>query len=542
MTHAAEHLDAQIGPQSPLGYRQFRELWSANVASNFGGQVQVVGASWLMASLTHSPQIIALVQTAIALPTVLFILFGGALADNYDRRLIMLVSQFAMLTTAGLLAVLTMFDLIAPWSLLTLVFIISSFSSVNNPCWQASVRDILPREMISRAVALNSMSINLARTTGPALGGAIVTVAGVASAFVINAISFLFFIVALLRWSPSRTVRTTPRERIIPAMIAGIRYAALAPHIRNAVVRGGLSGLTASAVFALLPVVARQKMNGSALTYGLLLAAFGSGAIVSAWVGGRLRSWVAPDQIVFFAVACLAAGLFVLGWAPVALLAGIGAALCGGGWVLVHSTYNTTVQLSAPAWVTARSLATYQTATFAGMAVGSALFGWIAQHNGVSAALFVAGAGQAVTAIVGLFLPLPRFEDLRVDPLDRWRTPTLTKNIGPDEGPVMVELEYAVAEDNVPGFIGAMAERRRIRVRDGAKDWGLWQDLGDSSRWIESYRVPTWADYVRHNSRRTVADRENSDALLRLGCGPEGPVVRRFLKAPRTRAETELST
>lgn len=533
MTEIAVQGEQQATPKSPLGYRQFRELWTANAASNFGGQVQVVGAAWLMASLTHSPQIIALVQTAISLPTVLFILFGGAMADNYDRRTIMLVSQGAMLATAALLAVLTVLGLIAPWSLLLLTFIISAFGSINNPCWQASVRDILPRNMISRAVALNSMSINLARTAGPALGGAIVTVAGVASAFVINAVSFVGFIVALVRWTPVRHARTAPREHILPAMIAGVRYAALAPHIRNAVVRGGLSGLTASAVFALLPVVARQKMNGNALTYGLLLAAFGGGAIISAWIGGRLRARLAPDQIVLFAVISLAGGLAILGWAPSAVVAGVGAALCGAGWVMAHSTYNTTVQLSAPAWVTARSLALYQTATFAGMASGSILFGWVAQHYGVSAALLAAGAGQAATGVIGLFLPLPRFEDLRVDPLDRWTAPTLDQEIGPDDGPVMVQLEYQVSEEDAAGFARAMVERQRIRVRDGARDWAVWQDLGDGSRWIESYRVATWAEYLRHNMRRTVADRENADALLRFSADPAGPVVRRYVRRRR---------
>lgn len=538
MTDIAEQGEHQATPKSPLGYRQFRELWTANAASNFGGQVQVVGAAWLMASLTHSPQIIALVQTAISLPTVLFILFGGAMADNYDRRTIMLVSQGAMLATAALLAILTLMGLIAPWSLLLLTFIISAFGSINNPCWQASVRDILPRNMISRAVALNSMSINLARTAGPALGGAIVAVAGVASAFVINAVSFVGFIFALVRWTPVRLARTAPRERILPAMIAGVRYAAMASHIRNAVVRGGLSGLTASAVFALLPVVARQQMNGNALTYGLLLAAFGGGAIISAWIGGRLRSRLAPDQIVLFAVISLAGGLAILGLAPTAIVAGCGAALCGAGWVMAHSTYNTTVQLSAPAWVTARSLALYQTATFAGMASGSILFGWVAQHYGVSTALLAAGAGQAATGVIGLFLPLPRFEDLRVDPLDRWTAPTLEQEIGPDDGPVMVQLEYQVSEDDAGGFARAMVERQCIRVRDGARDWAVWQDLGHSSRWIESYRVATWAEYLRHNMRRTVADRENADALLRFSTDPAGPVVRRFVRRRRPASDS----
>jgi MFS family permease len=516
-------------PRSPLGYRQFRELWTANAASNLGSQIQVVGAAWLMASLTHSPQIIALVQTAISLPTVLFILAGGALADNYDRRTIMLTSQIAMLATAVLLAGLTVMKLIAPWSLLALTFVISMFGSLNNPCWQASVRDILPRDMISRAVALNSMSINLARTAGPALGGAIVVVAGVAVAFIANAISFVAFIVALIRWTPIRHPRTAPREKILPAMAAGVRYAAHAPNVRNAVVRGGLSGLSASAVFALLPVVARQQMHGSAMLYGLLLAAFGGGAIISAWTGGRLRSRLAPDQIVLFAVVSLASGLAVLGLASHPVVAGLGAALCGSGWVLAHSTYNTTVQLSAPSWVTARSLALYQTATFAGMALGSGLFGWVAEHFGVSMALLSAGGAQAAAGVVGLFLPLPRFEDIRVEPLGRWKAPSTEVEVAEDDGPVQIQLEYRPEPERIAEFVAAMAVRQRIRSRDGARDWMLWQDLGDGSRWVESYRVATWADYLRHNTRRTVADQDNSDLLRQLNIGGRGPVITRWV-------------
>ena len=522
-------LSQPMAPNSPLGFRQFRELWTANAASNLGSQIQVVGAAWLMASLTHSPQIIALVQTAISLPTVLFILAGGALADNYDRRTIMLTSQICMLATAVVLAGLTLAHLIAPWSLLALTFVISMFGSLNNPCWQASVRDILPRDMISRAVALNSMSINLARTVGPALGGALVVAAGVAVAFIANAVSFVAFIVALIRWTPIRHPRTAPREKILPAMAAGVRYAVHAPNVRNAVVRGGLSGLSASAVFALLPVVARQQMHGNAMLYGLLLAAFGGGAIVSAWIGGRLRARLAPDQIVLVAVVCLASGLAILGLAPHPVVAGLGAALCGSGWVLAHSTYNTTVQLSAPAWVTARSLALYQTATFAGMAAGSGLFGWVAEHFGVSMALISAGGAQAVAGVIGVFLPLPRFEDLRVEPLGRWKIPSTEIDVDADDGPVQIQLEYRPDPERIADFLAAMAVRQRIRSRDGARDWMLWQDLGDATRWIESYRVATWADYLRHNQRRTVADRDNSDGLRRLNAGGAGPVITRWV-------------
>jgi MFS family permease len=395
-----------------LGSRVYRELWLGNAASNFGSQIQVVGAGWLMASLTHSPQLIALVQTAMNLPTVFFILMGGALADNYDRRRMMLVAQSVMLLLAALLAILAWGHWITPWSLLAITCGISAFGSISNPAWQASVRDILPRNLISRAVALNSTSINLARTVGPALGGLIVASAGVAAAFVANAISFIAFLSALFRWKPETRPRTQPRERIFPAMAAGMRYVWSTAHIRNIFIRGGLSGLSASAVFALLPVVARQRMAGNATLYGLLLAAFGFGAVFSALLGGWLRSHFSPDWIVRAAVLALVLGLAILGWAEQPVLAALGAALGGSGWTLTHSTYNATVQLSADKSVTARALASYQTATFAGMAVGSWLFGWIAEHQSLSIALYTASVVHALGGIIGLFLPLPHHSEL----------------------------------------------------------------------------------------------------------------------------------
>lgn len=520
---------AEPVPASPLRNRQYRELWTANAASNFGGQVQVVGASWLMASLTSSAQLIALVQGATSLGTVLVILIGGALADNYNRRRIMMATQTGMLLTAATLALLAWRGLVTPWLLLALTMTISALGSLNNPAWQASVRDILPRALISRAVGLNGLSMNLARTAGPALGGAVVALGGAASAFALNAVSFVGFLLALIRWQPKPTVRTTPRERLVPAMAAGVRFVALSPNVRNAVIRGGLSGLFASAVFALLPVVARHAMGGNALVFGLLLAAFGGGAVVSAYTSGALRARFTPDRLVRLSALGLIVGPVMIGWAPNVWIAGLGAALSGAGWTMTHSTYNTTVQLSASPWVTARSLALYQTATFAGMATGAAVFGWVAQHHGTSTALYIAGAGQVVTALAGLALPLPRLDELKVDALLPHRAPEVEEEVDPADGPIRIEISYSIAREHWTAFRSVMDERSRIRKRDGARNWALWQDLADLTRWVESYRVPDWADYLRHLTRRTEADRENLEALHALDETPGGPTARRYV-------------
>ncbi len=516
-------------PSGPLDNPTFRSLWTANAVSNFGGQIQVVAAAWLMATLTTSPQLIALVQTAQSLPTVCFILLGGAIADNFERRRIMTVTQSAMLFFALVLALLSWSEGITPWLLLALIFATQSFNALNNPSWQASVRELLPRSLISRAVALNSMSINLARTAGPALGGAIVSVAGVAVAFMFNAASFIGFLVALLRWKPEATERTSPREAIAPAVIAGVRYAAYDANVRNAVLRGGMSGLSASAVFALLPVLARQELDASAFVYGLLLASFGGGAVIFAYMAGHLRSRFTPDVVTRSAAASITLGLVLLGFATNVPLAALGAAFGGAGWTMAHSTYNTTVQLSAAPWVTARSLAFYQTATFAGMAGGSALFGWVAGAWDVYTAFLAAAAAQALAAVIGLLLPLPRLEDLKVEPLAFWQPPKLEVEMQQSDGPIRVEIEYRVVEADWPAFNAAMQTRRRIRNRDGARNWMLWQDVTDRTRWVESYRVANWADYLRHNQRRTEADKVNMDELSRLSTEADGPRVRRYL-------------
>ena len=521
---------ASSKPNSPLGYREYRELWTANAGSNFGSQVQVVGAGWLMTSLTTSPQTIALVQTATNFATVCFILIGGALADNYDRRRIMLVAQTCMLLTALLLAGLTWWELVTPWSLLALTFLISGLGSLNNPAWQASIRDILPREMISRAVALNSTSINLARAAGPALGGLIVATAGVAAAFVANAVSFVGFLAALARWRARTAQPLTQPESMLSAMAVGIRYAVHAPNVRNAVVRGGLSGLSASAVFTLMPVVARQEMGGNAAIYGLLLAAFGAGAVASAMLGANLRASFAPDNVVRIAAATATIGLAILAMAPNPWVAGVDAALSGSGWTLTHTTFNTTVQLSAPRWVTARALALYQTATFAGMAIGSVVLGWVAEQQDVQSALWVASFCQLLAGLVSFVLPLIHYEHLQVEPLESARTPDLEEPVNPDEGPIQVELMYLISGENRDAFLTAMAERGRIRRRDGAKDWSIWQDLANRRLWIESYRVANWAEYLRHISRRTQADLGNFEALASLNEDPKGPAIRRYAK------------
>ena len=523
-------MDVRRETHSPFDLPLFRAVWIASLVSNFGGLIQSVGASWMMTSLSGSPQMIALVQASTSLPIMLLSLWAGAVADNLDRRRVMLAAQSFMLVASALLALGGWTGLLTPWLLLAFTFLIGCGTALNGPAWQASVGDMVPRSMLPSAVALNSMGFNVARSLGPAIGGAIVAAAGAAAAFLINAVSYVGLIAVLARWRPDLPPARLPRERIGVAMVAGIRYVRLSPPIRTVLVRAALFGFAASAVPALMPLVARDIVGGGPLTYGLLLGGFGVGAVGGALGSRWLRERLSTENLVRVATPALALGAAATaatGWLALTLVA---LALCGAGWVVALSTFNVSVQMASPRWVVGRALALYQMAAFGGMAGGSWAFGMIADARGVEIALLAAAAIQMLSIPAGLIWRLPAVSQLNLDPRDTWQEPRTAVPVEPRSGPIVITIEHRIAEADVPAFLAAMAERRRIRRRDGARHWALLRDLGDPELWIERYHVATWLDYVRHNQRRTHADDANSEALRRLRIGGSEPVVHRRIE------------
>lgn len=520
---------AEPDPPSPLSVPVFRAVWIASMASNFGGLIQSVGASWLMTSLTPSSQMVALVQASTALPILLLSLWSGAVADNLDRKRVMLAAQGFMLAVSVVLAVVTFAGWISPWLLLVFTFLIGCGAAMNGPAWQASVGDMVPRSALPGAVALNSMGFNIARSVGPAIGGAIVAAAGAAAAFVVNAVSYVGLIAVLTRWKPSYPERVLPREPLGHAMTAGVRYVAMSPDIRTVLARALIFGVGASAVPAMMPLVARDVIVGNSLTYGVLLGAFGIGAVGGGLMVRRLRAGLSVEAIVRAAAAALVIGTVLTGVSATLWLTIPALALAGGGWVLALSTFNVTVQLSAPRWVVARALSLYQMAAFGGMASGAVLFGGIADAQGVQISLFAAAAVQALTILSGFFLPLPIARDLNLA-LREWSEPETVVSVDDRSGPVVVTIEYRIAPGEIPRFLNVMHERRRIRRRDGARHWTLLRDLGEPDLWVERYHVATWLDYVRHNQRRTFEDAQNTLDILALHSGPAKPVVHRMIE------------
>jgi MFS family permease len=469
---------------------------------------------------------VSLVQASTSLPILAFALVAGALADIFDRRQVMIWAQIFMLAVSAMLTVFALLGLLTPWLLLAFTFLIGAGAAFNLPARQASVGEMVPRNVLGPAIAINSMGFNLSRSAGPALGGLIVALAGSATAFAVNAVSYIGLLVVLLRWHPPVEARTLPRERLGAAIMAGIRYAALSPSILSVLLRGAAFGLAGSALSALLPLIARDRLGAGPATFGLLLGAFGVGAVGGAFSSISLRRRLSSEAIVRLALLLFAAASAGSVLSRNLLLT-IPAQIAGGaGWILVLSTFNTTVQMAAPRWVVARALALYQTVTFGCMAVGASLWGVVAAHQGLVAAILSSSLAIVLCAVIGLRIPLPRVEALNLDPLGRWTEPSTALQIEPKSGPVSVMIEYRILESDYAAFVEAMTERRRIRRRDGARRWSLVRSLEDPEIWYERYETSTWIEYVRHNQRVTHADAEVGARLRALHQGPRLKVRR----------------
>ncbi|WP_407865308.1 MFS transporter [Phyllobacterium phragmitis] len=517
-------------PLAPFRHDMFRTIWIASLASNFGGLIQSVGAAWMMTSISNSVNMVALVQASTALPIMLFSLVSGALADNFDRRRIMLVAQSFMLGVSALMTVFAYLGLITPWLLLAFTFLLGCGTALNNPSWQASVGDLVPRDDVAGAVALNSMGFNITRSVGPAIGGMIVAAAGAAAAFAVNTMSYFAIIFALARWRPSIAPSTLPRETLGRAIGAGLRYVAMSPNIGKVVFRGFFFGLAASAVLALLPFVARDLVGGGPLVYGVMLGSFGVGAIGGALLSGRMREVLSSEGVARWAFLGFAVSAGIIGFSNNVWSTNAALLISGACWVLALSLFNMTVQLSTPRWVVGRAMSLSQTMTFAGIAGGSWMWGLAAEQYGADNALFASGVLMLLGAALGLRFALPEFTSLNLDPLNRFSEPLLRLDLQPRSGPIVIMIDYNIAEEDVPAFLAAMAERRRIRIRDGAGQWALMRDLENPEIWTESYHTPTWVEYVRHNQRRTQADAEVSDRIRSLHRGPADPRVHRMIE------------
>ncbi|MBV6417533.1 MAG: hypothetical protein CMLOHMNK_02263 [Steroidobacteraceae bacterium] len=523
---------------APFKVRIFAAIWIATLVSTFGSLIQGVGAAWLMLSIAPSADMVALVQTSTTLPIMLLSLLAGALSDIWDRRRLMLIAQAVMLLVSFALAWITWRGQITPWLLLGLTFLLGSGAALYAPAWQSSVGEQVPRALVPSAVALNSLGFNIARTVGPAIGGAIVAAFGAQLAFLVNAVSYVGLIMVLGAWRRGPPQRTLPPESLGVAVLAGLRYARLSPMLVAIFVRATVFGLLGSAVWALMPLIARDLVSGGAVTYGVLLGAFGAGAVVGALMVSHLRERISNEALVragsvVFGLGSIAAA--VSPWLATTMMA----LFCAGAaWVGCLSTFNASVQISSPRWVVGRTVAIYQMMTFGGLAFGSWLWGEVAHAVSLRTSLVAAGVGFFLSLPLGRWLRVPQSESLDLESI-RGSSPALSPKVDlvAQSGPIVINVEFHIAPEDRAAFVTAMLELARVRRRDGARGWSLMQDLDHPEVWVERFHSPTWTAHLRRRLRMTRADHSIEERVYRFHRGGSRPRIVRYLERPPTAIE-----
>jgi len=531
---AASEADAvqRGGAFAPLREPVFRRIWSASVLSNFGQLILGVGAAWEMTRLTSSASLVALVQTALMLPLMLVAVPAGAVADMFDRRRIAMTGLAFSAACGALLTSLAWAGLTSPWMLLAFCSLIGGGVALYSPSWQASISEQVQPSHLPAAIGLGSISYNLARSFGPAVGGLIVLAAGAQAAFAINAICYLPLLIAFYLWKRRHIPSRLPPERIDRAIATGVRYALHASSVRTVLVRAFLFGLAGASAAALAPLIAKDLLGGNASVYGILLGSSGVGAVAGAlsvgWISHRLSNEAASRLMAFIG----AAALIVVGSSRSVPLTCAGLLVAGAANIITIALFNISVQLAAPRWVAARALSLFSSSLTGGIAIGSILWGLVAGNWAVDVAVTASGVALGATPLLVFLFPLPRTVLTGMEAIEIAHEPEVAMALTMRSGPIVIELDYRVEADLARPFYDAMLQVQRSRLRNGGFNWSLSRDIADPSLWTERYQCPTWGDYLRTRERFTQADQDAqaaADLYMAQGAAKQ---VRRRLERP----------
>ncbi|THK33894.1 MFS transporter [Ensifer sp. MPMI2T] len=506
----------------PLQNPVFRSIWTATQISSLGWLVQTTAVSWLMATIGASDLMVALVQASSTLPAFFLSILAGAIADSFSRRGVMLAGHFLIALASLTLAVSVALGLVNPWLILGLGFVAGCGFALNDPAWHASVGDILEKRDIPAAVTLMSVGYNIVRSTGPAIGGAVLAFFGPLAAFVLAALSDLVPLAAISRSNWHVRSSSLPRERVTTAVHDGLRFTAMSSEIKAAIVRGTLFGVASISILALLPLIVRDHLTGGPIVYGALLAAFGVGAFSAGLSSSYLRRFVPQDRLIALASIACAACCFLLPLTTSIPVAALALAIGGAGWLLTWTGVDVAIQLSSPRWVVGRTLSIYYAFSYGGMAAGSWIWGAVAQNYSLTIAFEGAAVVLLLVAAAAFVLPIELWEESEKE-ASEFVPPSLAIDLKPRSGPIVVKVEYAIAEQDLETFLECMRERRRIQSQAGARNWTLQRNLMTPTLWTETFRTPTWTDYLRLNHRLSAAARELGGRLAALQDGAGFP-------------------
>ncbi|RWQ72082.1 MAG: MFS transporter [Mesorhizobium sp.] len=517
---------------APLRNPTFRTIWLAMQVSSLGWLMQTVAISWLMATISISDLMVALVQASSNLPAFILSVFAGALADNFNRPKVMFAGRCLIVIASAMLTGSVALGFVDPWMILGFSFLIACGGALNDPAWQASVGDIVDRRDVPAAVTLLSVGFNTVRTVGPALGGIVVASFGLLTALAVTTLTYLVPLVTI--WRCKWKVRSSPlpREPMRTAIYAGVRFTAMSSEIKAAIARGTLFGLASIAILALLPLVVRDQLGGGPLAYGTLMAGFGTGAVFGGVCNGMFRRSLSQERIMTLAcLACAACSLCLALTSSIAVAA-VALALGGTGWVTAWSGLGVSVQLASPRWVVGRTISIYYALTYGGIAAGSWLWGTVAQNHSLAWALEGSAGALLLVAAAGVLFPFRERRESEPDPLEEFNAPAVALNLKLRSGPIVVKVEYLVWEENVEAFLDLMRQRRYVLSRVGARHWTLQRNLQEPTLWTETFRTPTWTDYLRLNHRLTDADKELDERVCQLHAGELPPLMTLLIERP----------
>jgi MFS family permease len=519
------------GIAAPLRHSVFRRIWLASLLSNLGILIQGVGAAWSMTQMAASADKVALVQTAMMLPVMLISMPAGAIADMHDRRLVALVSLSIALAGATALTALAWLNQITPNMLLALCFVVGSGMALFGPAWQSSVTEQVPSETLPAAVALNGISFNIARSFGPAIGGVVVATAGAVAAFAANAALYLPLMIVLFLWNRVSEPSRLPREKLSRAIVSGVRYITNSPSIKIVLFRTFVTGVIGGSVSALMPLVARDLLHGGAQVYGIMLGAFGMGAVVGALNIGSVRKQLSGESAVRACALSMGGAIAAVALSRAPVLTAAALVVAGAAWMMAVALFNIGVQLSAPRWVAGRSLAAFQASIAGGIAIGSWGWGRLTDAEGVETALLVSAALMLLSPLLGLWLKMPRV-GARDEDAEVLADPEVRLALTGRSGPLVVEIEYRVAQENARAFHNVMQDVQLSRQRNGAYGWSIARDIADPELWTERYHCPTWLDYLRQRNRATQSERALHQQAIAFHVGPDPVRIRRMLERP----------
>jgi MFS family permease len=523
---------APAGAFAPLRQKVFAVLWVATIVGNIGTFVRDVASSWLVTDLSAAPAAVALIQAASTFPIFLLAIPAGVLSDILDRRKFLIVIQLILASASISLLTLSAIGLQSITSLVAFTFIGGIGAALMAPTWQAIVPELVTKADVKGAIALNSLGINISRSIGPALGGVLLATFGAAVTYGVDVISYVFVIAALLWWRRPANSEDALSERFFGAFRAGLRYAKSSRELHVVLVRAAVFFAFSSAVWALLPLVARNLLGGTAGFYGVLLGAVGAGAIGGAFLMPMLRARFDVDGLMLLAAIAAAAVMAGLSLAPPQWVAILLLLVLGAGWITALTTLNGTAQSVLPNWVRGRSLAIYLTVFNGAMTAGSLAWGTIAEALGISATLLVAAAGLLVVGLVFHRLKLPKGEADLV-PSNHWPEPLTAGTVENDRGPVLITVEYRVDAADRAAFLQALNAFSSERRRDGAYGWGVTEDAADPEIFLEWFFVESWAEHLRQHRRISKADADLQAEVRKFHKGDDPPTVRHLLAADR---------